>query len=359
MNHVDVLVIGASQAGLAMGYFLKQTDLSFVLVDKGSAVGEVWKKRYDSLVLFTPRAYSSLPGLSLDGDSDGYPTKDGIADYLERYATYFEIPIHLNTEVFHLEKTDFVYRAVTNKGEYTSNQVVIATGPFQKPFIPPFSQYLSNDVFQVHTSSYFNPSQLKEGSVLVVGGGNSGAQIAVELSQDREVYLSIGHKLKFFPFRILNKSIFWWFDQLGILKAHVNTKFGRFIKKQNDPVFGKELKFLIQQGKVKLKPRTQSIHSDVIHFEDHTQVKVENIVWAIGFYSDYSWIKIPEALDDDGEPVHIRGTSLISGLFFLGLPWQYRRGSALIGGVGEDAKFLSNQIVEFAESSPSGVSGRR
>ncbi|QSB48715.1 flavin-containing monooxygenase [Parageobacillus toebii] len=344
-HNVDVLVIGAGQAGLAMGYYLKQNNILFAIVGKENRIGDVWRNRYDSLVLFTPRWFSSLPGMALKGDPNGYPTKDEIADYLEDYAQKFELPIHLNTEVISLQKENEIFRVTTNNSNYVAEKVVVATGPFQKPYIPPFAESLSDKVYQVHTSRYLNPSQLQEGSVLVVGAGNSGAQIAVELSEDREVYLSVGHKMKFFPLEIMGKSIFWWFKKLGLLNVHINSSLGQFISKQSDPIFGKELKHLIQEGKIKIKPRTVSISGDVISFADNSQIQVQNVIWATGLYSDYSWIQIPNVLDHRGKPIHQRGVTSVQGLYFLGLPWQYRRGSALIGGVGADAEYLVNHIL--------------
>ncbi|WP_374719766.1 flavin-containing monooxygenase [Parageobacillus toebii] len=345
-HNVDVLVIGAGQAGVAMGYYLKQNNILFVIVGKEDRIGDVWRNRYDSLVLFTPRWFSSLPGMALMGDQNGYPTKDEIADYLEDYAQKYELPVHLNTEVISLHKENGTFKVTTNNGNYVAEKVVVATGPFQKPYIPPFADNLSDKVYQVHTSRYLNPSQLQEGAVLVVGAGNSGAQIAVELSKNREVYLSVGHKMKFFPLEIMGKSIFWWFKKLGLLNANINGLLGYFISKQDDPIFGKELKYLIQEGKIKVKPRTESISEDIIYFADNSQIQVQNVIWATGFYSDYSWIQIPNVLDHRGRPLHQRGVTSVKGLYFLGLPWQYRRGSALIGGVGDDAEYLINDILK-------------
>lgn len=344
-QNVDVLVIGAGQAGLAMGYYLKQHDILFAIVGKENRIGDVWRNRYDSLVLFTPRSFSSLPGMVLKGDPNGYPTKDEIADYLEDYAQKFELPIHLNTEVISLQKENEIFKVTTNHRRYMANKVVIATGPFQKPYLPPFAESLYDQVYQVHTSGYLNPSQLQDGSVLVVGAGNSGAQIAVELSEDREVYLSVGHKMRFLPLEIMGKSIFWWFQKIGLLDVHINSPLGRLISKQSDPIFGKELKHLLQEGKIKMKPKTESVSGDVISFADNSQIQVQNVIWATGFYFDYSWIQIPNVLDHRGKPVHQRGVTPVKGLYFLGLPWQFRRGSALIGGVGADAEYLINDIL--------------
>ncbi|MDM5326323.1 NAD(P)/FAD-dependent oxidoreductase [Neobacillus sp. CF12] len=340
----DVIVIGGGQAGLSIGYYLKQTNLSFLILDRESAVGASWKNRYDSLTLFTPRSYCYLPGLSLKGDEKKYPSKDEISDYLSLYANTFSLPIQLNTSVLNLDKKDhFILN--TTQGEYHCKNVIVATGPFQKPFIPEFSQLLSENILQLHSSKYRNPNQLKQGDTLVVGGGNSGAQIASEISMERKVYLSVGQKLKFLPQDIANKSIFWWFDKIGVLKVNVHSKVGQFIKNKSDPIFGFVLKSQLNEGKVILKPRATSASKNDVFFHDNTSLRVSNVIWSTGFKSDYSWIKIPTELNEKGLPIHQRGTTSINGLYFLGLPWQYRRGSALLQGVGTDAKYIVEKLL--------------
>jgi putative flavoprotein involved in K+ transport len=341
----DVIVIGAGQAGLAMGYYLSKSKLNFLILDSHNRVGDTWRDRYDSLILFTPRSYSSLPGLALAGDPKGFPSKDEIADYLEHYAGLFKLPIKLNMHVKNVSKKKDTFSIQTQDSLLKAKKVVIATGPFKDSFIPPMSTNLSNDVRQLHSSQYKDPSQLKEGSVLVVGGGNSGAQIAVELSKQHETYLSVGQKITYLPLSIANQSIFWWFEKIGILKADRDSFIGRKIQEKPDPIFGYELKEQIQKGKVMLKSRTTSIDEDSIYFDDQTSVHVKNIIWATGFKFDYSWLDIPGLLDSQGKIIHQRGVTTCDGLFFLGLPWQHRRGSALLLGVGDDAKYLYEQIV--------------
>lgn len=341
---IDVLIIGASQAGLAAAYHLQQNQVPFMILGREARIGDVWRSRYDSLVLFTPRGYSSLPGLSFKGNPSGYAAKDEVADYLERYAKHFGFPVHLNTEVYTLAKDSDYFKAITNSGEFFAKNVIIATGPFQKPNIPNFAAALSENIYHVHTSQYLNPTELRDGPVLIVGAGNSGAQIAVELSKDREVYLSVGNKMKFLPLEIIGKNIFWWLDKLGVLGASINSKLGQFISRQGDPIFGLELKALIQSGKVKIRPRTESISTDTFTFGDGSKVQVQNVIWATGFLPDFSWIQIPNILSDRSKPIHNRGVSSVEGLYFLGLPWQYRRGSALLCGVGQDAHFIVDQI---------------
>lgn len=340
----DVVVIGAGQAGLAMGYYLKQTELSFLIIDKGSEIGESWKNRYDSLTLFTPRTYSSLPGLALQGEEKQYPTKDEIRNYLSLYAKNFSLPIQLNISVTKLDKEEDRFRLDTSQGEFQSKNVVVATGPFIDPYIPEFSQHLSENILQLHSSQYKNPSQLQDGTTLVVGGGNSGAQIAVELSHEREVYLSVGLPLRFLPQDIGTKSIFWWFDKLGVLKANVNSKVGQFIKKKPDPIFGFELKSQLKNGKIIRKPRVTSADKNRLAFTDGSNLEVSNVIWSTGFRSDYSWINIPSIFNEKGMPIHQRGITSIKGLSFLGLPWQNRRGSALLQGVGHDAEYLIKKL---------------
>lgn len=340
----DVLVIGGGQAGLAMGYYLKQKKLNFLILDKGNQVGESWKNRYDSLTLFTPRSYSSLPGFPLTGDEKRYPAKDEISEYLSAYAQKFSLPINLATYITRMEKGADRFVVSTNKGELVSRNVVVATGPFQNPYIPEIAGQLSSEVLQLHSSEYKNPNQLADGPTLVVGAGNSGAQIAAEISMERDVHLSVGHKMRYMPQDIGRKSIFWWFDKFGVYRANTDTKAGKFLKNMPDPIFGYELKGQIKNKKVVLKSRAISADGSRIHFEDGSSAEVRNVIWSTGFKSDYSWIHIPFVLNEKGLPIHQRGITSINGLFFLGLPWQYTRGSALLLGVGNDAKFISEKL---------------
>lgn len=342
-RYVEVAVIGAGQAGLAIGYYLKKSGLSFVLLDESEKVGDVWRKRYDSLILFSPRKYSSLPGLALPGNPGGFPSKDELADYLETYADHFSIPIHLETKVEKLEKAGEDFRIETSKGEWRANQVVVATGPFQKPFIPQIKKDIPESICQLHSSEYQSPSQLSEGNVLVVGGGNSGAQIAAELSETRNVSISTGHELIFIPREIWKRSIFWWLDVTRLSKVSVESKLASYLQK-TEPVIGMELKKLIERKQVQVKERTVSLQGQEVIFEDGTTWQTDNIIWATGFQSDYSWIDIPGVIDHHHKPVHQRGISPVEGLYFLGLPWLSRVGSAQLNGINYDASQVINHL---------------
>ncbi len=344
----DVVIIGAGQAGLVMGYYLQRAGVPYVILGKEQRIGDVWRNRYDSLVLFTPRWMSQLPGnvRKPSLNPNGYAHKDEIADELEAYAGDLNLNVQLNTEVTRLTKVNEQFVVETNKGSMKVPNVVIATGPFQQANIPGFARHLSGtDVFQVHTSRYKNSIQLQAGNVLIVGCGNSGAQIAIELAEHREVHVSTGQAITFVPQEILGKSIFWWFKKLGLYRAHVNTRIGKRISRRPDPVIGTGLKTLIKNHKIMVRPRTIKADHDKVIFIDGTELQVSNIIWATGYTSDYSWLDIHGAINEYEKPVHNRGVSKEKGLFFLGLPWQYSRGSALIGGVAADAEYIIHHIV--------------
>lgn len=345
MLEKDVIIIGGGQAGLSIGYFLQKHRCDFVILDAGGRTGDSWRNRYDSLVLFTPKMYSSLPGLAFPGRPDELPTKDETAEYLEQYARHYSLPIHFNTRVSLLKKTGDRFCIRSDREEYTAKQVVVATGPFQKAYIPPFAKTLKQPIYQVHSSAYRNPGQLRPGPVLVIGGGNSGAQIAVELAGRHEVTISVSHKMNFKPLSLFDKSIFWYFDKIGLLEADVRSIKGSWLKKQPEQVYGLELKRLLASGTVNMKPRAVRAEGDAIHFADGSSVRASNVIWATGFRPDYSWIDINGLLDSSGYPHHQKGVSSIEGLYFLGMPWQSCRGSALLGWVGQDAEYIANHLI--------------
>ncbi|WP_144513302.1 NAD(P)/FAD-dependent oxidoreductase [Bacillus sp. FJAT-22090] len=338
------IVIGAGQAGLAMGYYLKESNKNFIMLDRCNKTGDVWRNRYDSLTLFTSRMYSSLPGLQLEGDGQGFPSKDEIASYLESYAIKFGLPIEYNTEVLKVSQSNDVFSVDTNKGTLTAQNIIIATGPFQHKRIPDFARKISKNVVQLHSSEYKNPSQLNSGNVLIVGGGNSGAQIAVELAAEKETFLAVSQKLRFLPLILGNKSIFWWFDKFGVLKATNRSVIGKKIQGNGDPIFGYELKKAIEEGEVTLKERVINIENNHAFFKDNTKLQVDNIIWATGFIQNYPWLDIDDIYNYNGMVKHNRGLTVVKGLYLLGLPWQYRRGSSLLQGVGEDAKYIMNHL---------------
>jgi putative flavoprotein involved in K+ transport len=348
---LDVLVIGAGQAGLALGYQLKQTGQAFMLVDKYDRIGESWRRRFDSLTLFTPRSYSALPGLSVAGDPDGYPTKDEIADYLKTYARHFDLPVALGTEITRLEQTGDLFRATTSAGTVlTARSVVLATGAFQQPAIPVFGARFATNVVQLTPETYRNPRQTPSGTVLVVGDGATGRQIARELSTTHLVYLSTGRPRKVSPHRVLGKSVFWWMDKLGILTMSPNSRIGRKLK-ETDPFPGKDLALdKLRRGGVSVVGRLSEVDGQRVSFADGQSAEIDAVIWATGYRDESDWVVIPEIKDARGGFGHDQGLSPIPGLAFIGRSWQRSRGSALLTGVGEDAAFVVDQLLRAPES---------
>ncbi|REK76912.1 flavin-containing monooxygenase [Paenibacillus paeoniae] len=347
----DILVIGSGQAGLSTGYYLKRSNVDFLMIDQSSAIGESWRTRYDSLVLFTPKGYSNLPGMNFPGHEAQLPTKDEAADYLLEYAAVFELPIRLNTKATSITKYKDKFKVMTDKGIILTRSVIIATGPFQKPWVPDFSNKMASSINQIHSSRYKNPTQLIHGESLVVGAGNSGTQIAVELSNMAKVSISVGHKPLSLPSRILGKNIFYWLDRLGLLKAKPQSTIGRKIKSRPDPIFGMEFNQRVKSSAITLMPKVIDAEDEHILFADGTMQQYSNIIWCTGFRPDYSWLHIPGLLDHSGTIIHERGITPVSGLYVVGMPWQSRRSSALLGGVGEDAQYVAAATLRSLSSS--------
>ena len=348
---LDVVVVGGSQAGLAMAWHLAQRGLRFVVLEAGPEVGHTWRSRWDSLKLFTPAQYDALPGMPFPAPADTYPTKDQVAGYLQAYAATFDLPVRLNARVTGLSHRGEGFEVRTADESFRTDQVVVATGPFQMPFVPPAARGLDGSVPQLHSSTYRNPQALPEGSVLVVGGANSGLQIAQELSTTRKVDLSVGTKLPMVPQRMLSKDLFWWLTKLGLLAKTADSRIGRRAKAR-DLVIGTNRRKLRHAG-VRFRPRLARADGRTVRFADGSTLDVDVVIWATGFRSDYSWIQLPDVVND-GHVAHRRGAANVGGLYFLGLSWQHTRGSALLGFVDDDAAFIADHVAAYQRaSSPS------
>ena len=345
----EVVVVGAGQAGLAIGSCLRRQSRRFVILERAGEIAPAWRERWDSLTLFTPRRYSALPGLLLPGDQDGYPTRDEVIAYLERYVGTFELPIELSSEVERLDLGDEGrFRLEVDGRTITAEQVVVATGPFQRPYVPKLADRLASDVSQTHATGYRRPEQVPPGTVLVVGGGNTGFQIAKELSDTHDVVLSIGSRQTPLPQRLLGRDLFWWLTKARILDKTVESRLGRKLSTR-DTLIGSRPRELRRRYGVELKPRVVDTGDHTMRFEDGRELEVDAVIWATGYRPDYSWITLP-VFDEEGRLRHRRGVTDAPGLYFLGLTWQHTRGSALIGWVGDDAEFIADQIAAFPSS---------
>lgn len=339
----DVAVIGGGQAGLAIGYFLASQGRRFVILEAADSIGAAWRTRWESLLLFTPRRYSALPGLAFPGDPDGYPTRDEVIAYLEQYAATFDLPVALGSAVRSLAVADGRFVVGLDDRRLEADQVVVATGPFQVPNVPALARELASDVFQTHSTGYMRPSDVPEGTVLVVGGGNTGYQIAKELSATQKVHLAVGTRQKPLPQRLLGRDLFWWLTKTGLIRKTVDSRIGRRVQ-QRDTLIGSSPRELRRRYKIDLKPRVVAASGHTISFADSSELDVDAVIWATGYRSDYSWIE-PSVLGPDGRVQHRRGVTEVPGLHFLGLSWQHTRGSALIGWVKDDAEFIAAEIA--------------
>jgi putative flavoprotein involved in K+ transport len=251
--------------------------------------------------------------------------------------------VRSGTRVTRLEHVDGLFAAETTSGPLTARQVVVATGPFSAPRVPDLAGGLSPEVVQLHSSAYQRPQDLPHGRVLVVGAGNSGVQIAEELAgTGRSVSLAIGSRPRTVPQRPLGRDLFWWLTRTGLIRATVDSRLGRRFR-DRELVIGTTWRDLEERG-VTLLPRAVSAIGSTVALADGTTTVVDAVVWATGFRADFGWLGVPEAVDH-GAPVHVRGVSPVPGLFFLGLPWQHTRGSALLGFVGEDAAWLADRLT--------------
>ena len=349
----QVVVIGAGQAGLAMGYYLTRQGRRFIILERGDSIAPAWRERWESLTLFTPRRYSSLPGLPFPGDPDGYPTRDEVIAYLERYAEEFDVPIELESPVHRLSREGGRFVLELDGRTIIGDQVVVATGPFQTPYVPKLADELDPEGWQAHSTGYRRPSDVPEGTVLVVGGGNTGFQIAKELSATHRVILSVGTRQKPLPQRLAGRDLFWWLTKTGLIHKTVESRLGQRLK-DRDTLIGSSPRELERRYGVELKPRAIRASRRTVIFEDGGEVEVDALIWSTGYRPDYSWIDLP-IFDSSRRLRHGRGVTDVPGLYFLGLTWQYTRGSALIGWVKDDAQFIAERSAALQEATARAV----
>jgi putative flavoprotein involved in K+ transport len=323
-----------------------------VILEAADSTGAAWRTRWESLRLFTPRRYDALAGRAFPGDPDGYPSRDEVIAYLEQYTAAFELPVVHRSAVRLLTRADGRFVVELDDRRLEADQVVVATGPFQVPALPALAGELAPEVFQTHSTGYLRPSDVPEGKVLVVGGGNTGYQIAKELSATHHVVLAVGSRQKPLPQRLLGRDLFWWLTKTGLIKKTVDSRIGRRLQ-DRDTLIGSSPRALRRPFGVELKPRVVGATGRTISFADGSHLDVDVVIWATGYRTDHAWIDLP-LLDSDGKLRHRRGVTDVPGLYFLGLSWQHTRGSALLGWVKDDAAFIAAQIAANAETALGG-----
>ena len=404
LHRIDTVIVGGGQAGLAISYYLSQEGRDHVVLERAPAVAHAWRnQRWDSFTLVTPNFQVRMPGAEYRGnDPYGFMSLAEIVEYFDDYVKRFRLPVHCGVEVFSVDKMGPGYLVSTNEGSYIAENVVIATGLYQSPKIPSYSERIPKAILQVHSMHYRNPSTLPQGAVLVVGTGQSGAQIAQELYQSgRKVYLSIGSAGRV-PRRYRGRDINDWFSRMGMFDMKVEelkSPAGKF--HPHPQISGKNggqslnLHRFVRDGVVLLghvrdagdghlvlTPDLKETLAKVDQFEIDALRKVDDyivrmglhapletvptlhdgyeqeliteldlkasgistVVWATGYGFDFSLVKLP-VVDRDGYPMQMRGVTKYEGLYFLGLPWLHSRRSGILFGVGDDAAYLAAHIA--------------
>jgi putative flavoprotein involved in K+ transport len=349
----ETVVIGGGQAGLAVGYFLGQEGRSFAILDSGERIGEQWRERWDSLRLYSPASRDGLPGMRFPAPPTSYPTAKEMGDYLEAYAARFDLPVRTGVSVDTLTREDGRYVATAGDRRFEADNAVVATGKFLKPYVPAFAGELDPSITQLHSHDYRNLSQLQEGPVLVVGASHSGSDVAFEAAAEHQVVLS-GKDTGQIPAPIESRRGRMGFRVLFFAGTHVltvDTPFGRklrpHIRHGGGPLLRYRRKDLRKAGVERVLQRTVGVENGLPVLDDGRVLDVRNVVWCTGFRPDYSWIRCPFELGDDGFPVQYRGVAESSpGLYFVSLPFLHSFASMLIAGTGRDAERVARHIVE-------------
>lgn len=342
-----VIVVGAGQAGLAMGHALARMGLrpqvDFTILDAAVAGERAWNRRWHSLRLFTPARHSSLPGIPFPGPGSRYPRTDEVAVYLDDYANQLGLVPMWGTRVHGVQRNSHGHglTLITNVGEVATRNVVAATGPFAEPRLPAFASRVRVPGQNLHSDSYTHPKQLPDGSVLVVGAGNTGRQLARELAESHEVTLAVGAPQRELPQRLLGLDIFSWLNATGVLRIPAPSAIGRRLSRR-EVAIGESLEELRALG-VRVVPRLVDAAGSTFDFEDGSALAAQSVLWATGYEPGFDWLP-DEVQSPGGGIVQTRGETSVPGLYVLGLPWMHTRGSALLSGVGHDATRIARMI---------------
>ena len=347
----DTIVIGAGQSGLATGYFLQKAGHDFIILDANQRIGDTWRSRWDSLRLFTPARYDGLAGVPFPAPPHYFPTKDEMADYLEAYASHFNLPVRTGVKVDILSREGNRFTISAGDQRFEADNVVVAMATFQKPHVPAFARDIDPGIRQIHSIDYRNPGQLRDGGVLIVGGGNSGAEIGIEVARGHQTWMS-GRDTGHVPFRIEGVAARLILIRLVLrgLYHHlitIDSPLGRKIRpkliSQGGPLIRTKSQDLIAAG-IERVPRTVGVQDGHPLLEDGRILDVTNIIWCTGFTPGFSWIDLP--VMGEKEPRHERGVVQSQpGLYFVGLNFLYAISSTMIQGVSRDAEFIVRQIT--------------
>jgi putative flavoprotein involved in K+ transport len=346
----EVAIIGAGQSGLALARCLQRVGIKPTLFDRSPSPGHSWRARYESLRLFTPAQYCSLPDAPFPGGFDTYPSKDAVADYLDRYAETYRLDVRANQRVERVAlSTGGFVLAIAGGGYAHARSVAVTGGSLSEPNRPPFAHALAGELQHLHSSQYRSPDQIGGRRVLIVGAGNSGAQIAEELSATHDVSLSFEGLPRQLPQRLLGKDIFWWLIGLGILDRETRQGRNALQTVGQIPLIGSGVSAALGAGRIRRRRRAVAASEIGVTFSDGHSEKPDCVIWATGFRPSFDMF----AFDVRAATGHLdqeRGVSRIPGLFFIGVPGQHTKASAFLGFVGRDAEYLAERIARHLDN---------
>ena len=367
-THLETLVIGAGQAGLATAHQLKQAGRDCLVLDAAARVGDQWRHQWDSLRLYSPAKHDSLPGMPFPAAPWHFPGKDEVADYLETYARDFALPVRLGTRVVRLSAVPTGgYRVETDSGDYDADHVVVATGTFgRRPHVPDFAADLDPGILQLHSSEYRRPSQLPDGPVLVVGASHSGFDVAYEVAPDHDTVLAgAGHGEIPVPhgsrrFRMAMPVLWFVWGHVLNRRTPMGRKEMQEIRFHGGPALRVKVADLEERGVERVEERVTGVEAGRPVLASGRALDVSTVVWATGFRQDFGWIDVPGVIGEDGWPRELRGVVPDApGLYFCGLSMQSSFRSMLIGGVGADAAHVAGQIARRATVAGATTAARR
>lgn len=364
----DTIVIGGGQAGLATSYYLKQQNRDFVILDSSERIGDSWRARWDSLRLFTPACYNSLPGMPFPAPPDYFPPKDEVADYLGAYARHFDLPMQSGVWIDHLTRSGDQFVLTASEGQFRADNVVVAMASYQFPWMPAFAPELDPGILQMHSADYRNPDQLQEGGVLIVGAGNSGSEISIEVAKTHPTWIS-GRDVGHIPFRIETRTahrfliplvIRFLFHRIMTIDTPVGRKMRPKLLSQGGPLVRIKPRDMQAAGIERL-PKVAGVQNGLPVLGNGRVIDVANVIWCTGFRPDFSWIDLPifGGKENPKEPKHQRGVVPDQpGLYFVGLFFLYALSSSLLTGVDRDAKHIAATLAARSPVSTMTDAGR-
>ena len=352
-ERVETAIVGAGQAGLSTGYHLAKRSRPFLILDEQRRVGDNWRRHYDSLRLYSPARLDGLPGMPFPAPPTTFPKKDQMADYLEEYASAHELPVRSGTRVERVSRNGDGYVVDCGRQRLEAENVVVATGTFGRPYTPEFARDLDSEIVQLHSSEYKNPSQLREGAVLVVGAAHSGADVAMDVA-DRHRTILCGRDTGQIPFDIEGplalavglRAMSFLARRVLTLRTPIGRKMRPKIRGHGGPLLRFKRADLEEAGVERTTARVAGVRDGKPELHDGTILDVANVIWCTGFKQEFDWIDAP-VIGADGWPEEERGVvKSAPGLYFTGLAFQYAFSSMLILGAGRDAEHVAKHIAE-------------